>query len=55
MLELLSAIPAWMKRLGREPSWQTVPNPEYETPDFLLRVDAFRGQDWITRPVLNWP
>jgi soluble lytic murein transglycosylase len=43
MLKLLSAIPAWMKRLGREPSWQTVPNPEYETPDFLLRVDAFRG------------
>ncbi len=43
MVEVLSAHPAWMKRLSREPVWRFDPDPVFERPDFLLRTETLRA------------
>lgn len=43
MLALLSHHPAWMNRLGMEPSWSMSPDPDTDAPIFIKKVEAYQG------------
>ncbi|MBS4031751.1 MAG: transglycosylase SLT domain-containing protein [Clostridiales bacterium] len=42
MLALLSHYPAWMNRLGMEPSWSMAPEPDTDVPIFIKKAEAYR-------------
>lgn len=41
-LTQLAPQPAWMTRIGLEPTWRLVPDPSRVVPDFLRRVETYR-------------
>jgi soluble lytic murein transglycosylase len=53
-LTQLSAMTAWMDRLGKEPVWPAWAEPgEGEEPDVLIRLEAYRQAEWEEMAVLE--
>lgn len=42
ILRSINDSPAWLERLDIEPSWTILPAVQYEKPDFLRRVEAYK-------------